>query len=379
MKILATSCPNQGHLFPMISTLWALRNAGHEVLVALPERFAGIAAQAGLPSAVTAPDFRLGDLGTKNANQGSTVSDLIEHVIDYYVPAAEITVQGTVDLATRFRPDLVLCTDWEYAAPIAAAAVGVPTVLHGWGLLAHPDMAAPVAEALAPLHGKWGLHDGAPPHWRIIDNCPEGLQWMPPPQNAIASRYAPYNGSGVAPLWLFDKPGAPRILVTLGNVPISGDHTNVLARTLRGLEGLDVEIVVAVGDHLELGRSAALADNVRVIQGLPLSHILPSCAAVIHHGGAGSAMSATMAGVPQLGLPQMCVQYQHADRIGEVGAGVVLHPQDATDEAIADAMRVVLDEAGPREVVANLRVENDARPRLDETVQSLELALGARS
>jgi len=39
MKILATSCPNQGHLFPMLPTLWALRNAGHEVLVAVPDRF----------------------------------------------------------------------------------------------------------------------------------------------------------------------------------------------------------------------------------------------------------------------------------------------------------------------------------------------------
>lgn len=36
MRVLVTSCPNYGHLFPMVPLAWALRNAGHDVLAAVP-------------------------------------------------------------------------------------------------------------------------------------------------------------------------------------------------------------------------------------------------------------------------------------------------------------------------------------------------------
>jgi L-noviosyl transferase len=157
-----------------------MRNAGHDVLVALSDRFARLAAAAGFPTVSVADDFYLGDLGRKKANQGATVADLIDHIIDYYVPATEHTIERTVELVDAWQPDLVMCTDWEYSAPIAAARLGVPTVLHGWGLLA-PETSQPIARALLPIHQRWGLPDGVPGHWRVIDNCPAGLQWTKPP------------------------------------------------------------------------------------------------------------------------------------------------------------------------------------------------------
>jgi UDP:flavonoid glycosyltransferase YjiC (YdhE family) len=377
MKILATSCPNQGHLFPMLPTLWALRNAGHEVLVAVPDRFVPLATAAGLPAISIAADFNLGDLGLRKANQGPTVSDLADHLVDYYVPATKLTVRSTVALAEAWRPDLVMCTDWEYAGPIAAAVTAVPTVLHGRGLLAHPGVDGPVAEALRPIHREWGLRDGAPAHWRTIDNCPPGLQWTTPPDTAIPSRYVAYNGSGVLPSWLLTPPEAPRVLVTLGNVPIKGNHADVLQRVVKALAPFDIDVVIAAGDNLDVGQLGTLSRRTRLVKGLPLSHVMPTCTAVIHHGGAGSAMSATIAGVPQLGLPQMCVQYQHADRVAEVGAGLVLHPEAATVEAIGGAVYSLLEDLRPRGTVRRLAAENAGRPRLDQVVQELEGAAAA--
>jgi L-noviosyl transferase len=372
MKILATSCPNQGHLFPMLPTLWALRNAGHDVLVAMPDRFAQLAVAAGLPATSISEDFYLGDLGRKKASQGATTNDLIDHVTDYYVPATKLTVQRTVELAETWRPDLIMCTDWEYAAPIAAALLGVPTVLHGWGLSSHPDLKDPIAEALKPIHQDWGIVGGAPEHWRTIDNCPPSLQWTAPADHAIASRYVGYNGSGAMEPWLFQEPEAPRVLVTLGNVPIKGDHAHVLRRTVQALMPFDVEVVIAAGDNLSIDQLGDVPRRTRLIKGLPLSHVVPTCSAVIHHGGAGSVMAATIAGVPQLGLPQMCVQYQHADRIAEVGAGLVLHPEHATVEAITASVHALLEDACLRATVRRLQVENATRPRLDQVVQLLE-------
>jgi EryCIII-like glycosyltransferase len=93
---------------------------------------------------------------------------------------------------------MVISTGWEYAGPMAATHVGVPFVLHGWGLLADPELDVPVAEALEPLHGQWGLDRVREP-WRLIDNCPRSLPWATPPATAIHSKYAAYNGSGVLP------------------------------------------------------------------------------------------------------------------------------------------------------------------------------------
>ncbi|MFK4224620.1 nucleotide disphospho-sugar-binding domain-containing protein [Streptomyces sp. NPDC019890] len=377
MRILATSAPNQGHLYPMISTLWALRNAGHEVLAALPDRFARLTAEAGISSVAVAEDFRLGDLGTKRAQQGSSIAELTDHIIDYYVPATERTVDRTVAVADTWRPDLILCTDWEYAAPIAAGLIGVPTVLHGWGLLADPAVDEPIAEALRPIRRKWGLGEEAHSHWKIIDNCPPELQWRTPPANAVPSRYVPFNGAGVMPQWLFEQPDAPRVLVTLGNAPIGGDHANVLQRTVQALTAFDLDVVIAVGDHIKLDQLGERPARTRLIHTLPLSQVLPTCTAVIHHGGAGSAMAATAAGLPQLGLPQMCVQYQHADRIAEVGAARVLHPEEASVEAIRESVRSVLEEPGLQEVAWRLQNENAARTGLDETVRLLETAFEA--
>ena len=117
MRILATSAPNQGHLYPMISTLWALRNTGHEVLAALPDRFARLTAEAGISSVAVAEDFRLGDLGTKRAQQGSSIAELTDHIIDYYVPATERTVDRTVAVADTWRPDLILAPTGSMRPP----------------------------------------------------------------------------------------------------------------------------------------------------------------------------------------------------------------------------------------------------------------------
>ena len=167
------------------------------------------------------------------------------------------------------------------------------------------------------------------------------------------------------------------MLVTLGNAPIGGDHANVLQRTVQALAAFDIDVVIAVGDHIKLDQLGERPARTRLIHTLPLSQVLPTCTAVIHHGGAGSAMAATAAGLPQLGLPQMCVQYQHADRIAEVGAARVLHPEEASVEAIRESVRSVLEEPGLQEVAWRLQNENAARTGLDETVRLLETAFEA--
>ena len=371
MKILATSCPSEEHLYPMVPTLWALRNAGHDVLVAAPPRFARKAAAVGLPATSVAPDLEAAP-NRADPGQDATIADLAGHVVDHYVPVAERAAPRAVTLAEVWQPDLVMCSDWEYAGPIAAAAIGAPTVLHGRGMLAHPAVKSIVDEALRPLHREWGLADGSPDHWKIIDNCPPSLQWTTPPGNTIASRYVTFHSPGELPPWVFDDLEAPRVLVTPSTDLPPRERAALLHKVVRSLLPLDVEVVIATGDPLGLDRLSELPRRVRITGELPLSHLVPTCAAVIHDGNASSVMAAATMGVPQLGLPQVCGQFQHIDRIEEIGAGVSLHPEQATVSTVTEAVRTLLSELGQRAVARRLQVENAGQPRLDEVVQVLE-------
>ncbi len=58
---------------------------------------------------------------------------------------------------------------------------------------------------------------------------------------------------------------------------------------------------------------------------LPFSQVLPQAAAMVHHGGIGSAAQALRAGVPQLVMPMAHDQFDNASRISRLGCGKVLN------------------------------------------------------
>jgi hypothetical protein len=68
----------------------------------------------------------------------------------------------------------------------------------------------------------------------------------------------------------------------------------------------------------------------------PHSRIFPNAAAIIHHGGIGTTGQALRAGKPQLVVPHMGDQNDHARRIVQLGVGLTIKPVRFTiNEAIA--------------------------------------------
>lgn len=51
MRVLLSSLPAAGHLYPLVPFAWALRCAGHDVLVAAPSDLVPEATATGLPVA----------------------------------------------------------------------------------------------------------------------------------------------------------------------------------------------------------------------------------------------------------------------------------------------------------------------------------------
>ncbi len=136
-------------------------------------------------------------------------------------------------------------------------------------------------------------------------------------------------------------PAGPRILVTFGT------HLQwATPRLLAGAQAVaeaapDHAVLVSLGDA---GRRSpeplARRGRVHVYGHLPYDDVLPGCAAVVHHGGAGITYSAIRAGVPAVVCPQDYDQFDFAARIEAAGAGRRVRRLDR--RAAATALRAVL-------------------------------------
>jgi glycosyltransferase len=65
------------------------------------------------------------------------------------------------------------------------------------------------------------------------------------------------------------------------------------------LAELPIEVIATLND-LQLQGIATVPDNVRVIEWVSLTQLLPTCSAIIHHGGMGTFAAASAARVPQI-------------------------------------------------------------------------------
>lgn len=86
--------------------------------------------------------------------------------------------------------------------------------------------------------------------------------------------------------------------------------------------------------------------------------LLPACAAIVHHGGAGSTMTALDAGVSQLVLPSGADRYVNADAVRERGVGLSAEEH----ELVVPLLNRLLTDAGLRAEAAAVRAELRAMP-----------------
>ena len=92
--------------------------------------------------------------------------------------------------------------------------------------------------------------------------------------------------------------------------------------------------------------------GVRHFDYAPFTEVLPRAAALVHHGGIGSAAQALAAGVPHLVMPMTFDQPDNADRLRELGVARVLPPAQFRGPAVARELEQLL---GSTETAARCR------------------------
>lgn len=337
MRLLFTTAPLRGHLFPLVPLAWAARAAGHEVLVATTEAFAPVVLRCGLPvtSWGAAPDFVELVGGEPPVTAESTELRRAEHG-HAFGQIARACLPGARKLVDAWRPDLVVSERAEFAGPLAAAAGDVPVVAYHWGVapLTEYGRAAAIELAAAP-----------PDPVATLDPWPPGMR-LPHAVGHEGVQGGSFNGDVHLPDWVFEPRERPRVCVTFGTV-LPGMAALGLRETvapmLKLLKELDVELVVAAADDVlaDWPELAAAADRAGR---LPLAQVLPACEAMVNHGGQGTVLTALEAGCPQLVLPQFDDQFDNAAAVAASGAGLQLSLDEVSPERVAERCRALLDE-----------------------------------
>jgi UDP:flavonoid glycosyltransferase YjiC (YdhE family) len=383
MRVLFSSTPAHGHLQPMLPLARALQGAGHDVAVATAPRMGARAAAAGLAVLEAGLDGEEWFPLLLERHPGRPWEQLLpEEILLWFTPhlfvevAAEAMAAGLAAQVERWRPDLIVHESLEFAAPAVAAAAGIPSVHHTLGPLAGTAVFDACAAAAEPLWVERGLPSPAlagAGRGPTLDICPPSLRnprgpaldQLPMRPGAASIDTAP------APAWLESLGGRPVVHLTLGT-SVTNSNQAVLATAVAGLRERPLDLVVTVGPDHDPAGLGAQPGHVRVERYVPHGALLPRCAAVVTHGGAGTMLAALACGLPLLTIPQGADQYLNAQLCAARGVGRTLLTDRVTAATVGAEMDLLLGDPAYRTAAAGMAAEIAAMPPPEALVAPLE-------
>ncbi|GEL25954.1 glycosyl transferase [Pseudonocardia sulfidoxydans NBRC 16205] len=368
MRILVVAAPLVGHLLPMLPMARTLAELGHEVVVASGGDALG-RDLGGLPAVDVAQDVSFARSAARTVlahprlarrelagEAGTDVVGLLFGAVNEGLADAVVAVAGA------FEPEVVVHEPLAPAGALAAARIGVPAVLQENSLYDGPSLVAAVVRS--PLFRRalrrHGLLDELPPPADVLTIAPPSVVGV---RGGRPMRSVPDDGAGL-PDWLTEPTARPRILVSRSTV--AGPGGDPMAAVVAAAPDVDAEIVL-VRPTDRLSRKS-LPPNVRTVGWVPLSAALPHAAAVVHHGGAGTVLTALATGTPQLVVPGPGDRRHNADLVARRGAGLSVAARSITAASLS---RLVTDTA-LHDAAREVRAEIAAMPDPAEALRACE-------
>jgi UDP:flavonoid glycosyltransferase YjiC (YdhE family) len=284
-----------------------------------------------------------------------------------------LVVDDLSQAAHECRPDLIVFDPVMYAAPLVAKKLGIVAVQHTVGLMTDALTLELVADAVSPIWREFGcqvpvaagMFDGP-----TVAVCPPSLDPVAADRpRVISMRPTGLPRKDAPPLpGRFVDAGRPLVYLTLGTFSNSREMFQLV---LDALANEPVNILVTVGRDCDPSTLDADASSVHVVQFLPQPDVLPHCAAVVHHAGAGTAFGVLAHGLPTVALPQSADNFAIGDRLAASGAARVLRPGEVTSDAVLAAVRTVLANNAYRDAARRIAMEIAAMPPPEDVAQSL--------
>ncbi|TGZ77271.1 hypothetical protein EX30DRAFT_398682 [Ascodesmis nigricans] len=226
-----------------------------------------------------------------------------------YVFVEILTWQGLGDLVNKFREQTLglpsISTIW---APGAISRLKVPYT-YCW------------SPSLIPKPEDWGQHIGI-----------SGFFFL-----SLASGYTP-----PPDLADFLAQGPPPVYIGFGSIVV--DDPNALTqKIIRAVELAGCRAVVSKGWGGIGGANLQVPPNVFLLDNCPHDWLFPQCAAVVHHGGAGTTSAGIRCGKPTVVVPFFGDQAFWGNMVCRAGAGPEPLPQKLlTAERLAERIKIVL-------------------------------------
>ncbi|GJF02856.1 glycosyltransferase [Pseudonocardia sp. D17] len=368
MRILVVAAPLVGHLLPMLPLAHALADDGHEVViasggdaarrdtggigvvdVAQDVSFARCAARTMLAHPRLARRELAGRAGT------SVVGPLFGAV-------NEGLADAVVAVAGRFGAEVIVYEPLAPAGALAASRLEIPAVLQENSLHDGPSLVEAVVRS--PLFRRalrrHGLLDELPPPAATVTIAPRSVVGD---RAGRPMRAVPDDGAGL-PDWLTEPTARPRILVSRSTVAGPGG-ADPMPRVVAAAADVDAEIVLVRPSSRTSRRT--LPPNVRAVGWIPMSAALRHAAAVVHHGGSGTVLTALAAGTPQLVVTGPGDRRYNAGLVARRGAGLAVEPSGLT----AAALTRLVDDPDLRSASAAVRDEIAAMPDPSDVVMAV--------
>src|SRR5436305_9844040 len=220
MRVLFSCTGGDGHFLPTVPLATAAGEQGHTVVYATAPDLADRVRRAGfhlLPAGIGIAELERRFAARRAEIQASGVDPVELRVRSFTSRFAETDAPAKVDAlhsaAAAWEPDVIVYESADLAAPVVAAALGLPSVNHSFGRTVPAPALRSAAAAAAPLWRARGLEpDPLAGAYRgtYVDICPPSLQDEQPPPEVHVQRIRPADAGPR------DRTGRPLVYATLG-------------------------------------------------------------------------------------------------------------------------------------------------------------------
>jgi UDP:flavonoid glycosyltransferase YjiC (YdhE family) len=379
MRVLMTTKAGAGHFGPLIPFARAFQRAGADVLIAAPREAAAMVRAEGLPLwAFDDPpaqerDAIFADVRGKNTD-GLTAKRVVGDV--FVRIDARAAFPGILAACRAWSPDVVISETTEFAGPLAAELIGVPSVCIGLSQQGKEEYMLPLlVDALEDLRAYAGVAPD-PQAARLLGRpyftlFPAALEDPATPTRLASHRFR----EGRPPVrrhMVYGGPPDERPLVYLSFgsvVPTSDLFPGMYRAAIDALAPLPLRLLVTVGRDRDPADLGPVPANVRVERWVPQADLMPHVTAMVCHGGSGTVTMGLAGGVPMAVVPFFADQPWNAERVDAVGAGIALG--GGPEAAIAGLREAVVRLTGDpsyRSKAQRVAAEMRALPPVDAAV-----------
>jgi UDP:flavonoid glycosyltransferase YjiC (YdhE family) len=386
MRVLMTTKSGAGHFGPLVPFARALRRAGADVVIAAPRQAAPMVRAARMPLWAF-DDPPAGERDAIFASvRDSTQPEAKRIVGDVFARIdARAAYPGVLAACRIWRPNVVISEITEFAGPLAADAIGVPSIAVGISQQGRTEQVMPlIAPALDELRARFdvapdpgGARMFARPCFTLM---PEALEdpAMPPSDTTLRFREVIRGPRAALPDW-WNGDQRPLIYLTFGSVaPAMDFFPGMYREAIDALASLPARVLVTIGRERDPAELGSLPANVHVERWVPQNDVMPHVAAMVCHGGSGTVTMGLAAGVPMVVVPLFADQSWNSERIAALGAGIELAGGPDAAPGVGEAVHHLLANASYRDTAEGIAVQMQALPPVEAAVGVVRDLLGER-